>query len=510
MHGDESDQAMQFQTLWLEGNYKYNPKDFHGPSLYFLTLPFVKLSGAETKADLNKWHFRGFTLLFSLLTFCLFPLIHSVNKKSLLFAAFFLAISPTMTFYSRYFIQEPLLIFFSLSFLVCLWQYFYSYKLKWAICGGLSLGMMHCTKETYVITIFSAFFSMVIVVVWQAKTEEKKKWPKIPRQHILWFLVMAMIMTTIFYSSFFKHWSGPLESVTAFTHHLKRGSGGEFEEHITQGVGHVKPWYYFLKTTYFHYQDSAKEFWAALFKNKPFRPLGEPLILLLALVAMITSIRKQNNSQILFTRALSIYSLNMLVVYSMIPYKTPWCLQNFHIGFIILAGIGANALIERLHKKNIAKILFFIVMGIFCVDQLQQIKLLGTRIASDSEYNPLAYSHTPSDLEEVLTSRMPFLAKTHADAYDIPIHISAPAYSPLPWYLKEFKNVGYHEGRFPPSLKLKTLPLIIVSADNSTVNKELEETHHGDLWALRPNHFLLAHIRKDLWDKFIKVRSQKK
>ena len=39
MHGDEANQAYQFQLLWEDGTYKYEPRDFHGPTLYFMTLP---------------------------------------------------------------------------------------------------------------------------------------------------------------------------------------------------------------------------------------------------------------------------------------------------------------------------------------------------------------------------------------------------------------------------------------------------------------------------------------
>ena len=36
----------------------------------------------------------------------------------------------------------------------------------------------------------------------------------------------------------------------------------------------------------------------------------------------------------------------MLVVYSAIPYKTPWCLLGFLHGMILLAGVGAVVLVR--------------------------------------------------------------------------------------------------------------------------------------------------------------------
>ena len=40
-------------------------------------------------------------------------------------------------------------------------------------------------------------------------------------------------------------------------------------------------------------------------------------------------------------RFLCFYTLLMLVTYSAIPYKTPWCVLGFLHGMILLAGAGA-------------------------------------------------------------------------------------------------------------------------------------------------------------------------
>ena len=39
MHTDEAVQAAKFGELLDEGQYRYDPVEYHGPTLYYLTLP---------------------------------------------------------------------------------------------------------------------------------------------------------------------------------------------------------------------------------------------------------------------------------------------------------------------------------------------------------------------------------------------------------------------------------------------------------------------------------------
>ncbi len=54
MHHDEANQAVKCGRLLEEGRYQYDPLDHHGPSLYYLTLPFAWLTGSRSLADLNE------------------------------------------------------------------------------------------------------------------------------------------------------------------------------------------------------------------------------------------------------------------------------------------------------------------------------------------------------------------------------------------------------------------------------------------------------------------------
>ena len=48
MHHDEANQAVKFGALLERGEYAYDAQDHHGPTLYYLTLPFARLRGQAT------------------------------------------------------------------------------------------------------------------------------------------------------------------------------------------------------------------------------------------------------------------------------------------------------------------------------------------------------------------------------------------------------------------------------------------------------------------------------
>ncbi len=46
-----------------------------------------------------------------------------------------------------------------------------------------------------------------------------------------------------------------------------------------------------------------------------------------------------------FPRFLAFYTLVLTGLYAIIPYKTPWCMLSFLDGMILLAGVGAWAIL---------------------------------------------------------------------------------------------------------------------------------------------------------------------
>src|SRR3954451_20922805 len=48
LHHDEGVNGFFLTTLVRDGAYKYDPANYHGPTLYYLTLPFIEAFGLKT------------------------------------------------------------------------------------------------------------------------------------------------------------------------------------------------------------------------------------------------------------------------------------------------------------------------------------------------------------------------------------------------------------------------------------------------------------------------------
>src|SRR5215218_9270260 len=63
-HNDEAVNAVKVTELWQYGRYKYDPDEYHGPSLHYATLPFLWLSGARSADELKDSTLRLAPLMF--------------------------------------------------------------------------------------------------------------------------------------------------------------------------------------------------------------------------------------------------------------------------------------------------------------------------------------------------------------------------------------------------------------------------------------------------------------
>jgi predicted membrane-bound mannosyltransferase len=99
MHADESVQAAIFRKLWLEGNYAYDPREFHGPTLPYATLPSAWLSGADSFAETTEATYRAVPAAFGVGAVLLIGFFHGgLGRLAALAAATLAAISPAMVF----------------------------------------------------------------------------------------------------------------------------------------------------------------------------------------------------------------------------------------------------------------------------------------------------------------------------------------------------------------------------------------------------------------------------
>ncbi len=143
MHHDEGVNGFFLGNLLRQGIYKYDPTNYHGPTLYYLTLPSVALLG------LNTFAVRLVTALFGVATVGLmFYLRRYIGTVGALAAAALVAVSPGAVYYSRYFIHETLFVFCTVALVVAALRYRETGEALYLLLASAFTALMFATKET--------------------------------------------------------------------------------------------------------------------------------------------------------------------------------------------------------------------------------------------------------------------------------------------------------------------------------------------------------------------------
>lgn len=494
MHNDEGVNGIKFGQLWdaglakLYGRFKYDPNEHHGPSLAYATYALGRLTGAPDVAQFSEARLRLVDVLFGLGLILLLPLVvDGLGRRATLWAGLFTAVSPAMVFYSRYYIHEILLVFFTFLALAAGWRYWRSRKLGWALLAGAGLGLMHATKETFVITVAAAAIALGLNQIWNRRLDASGlpvKAPPLNFLHLAAALAVWLGVAVILFSSFFTNLAGPLDSVRTYGAWLHRAEGAS---------PHIYPWtFYFHRLLWFH--QAKGPVWT------------EALILVLAVVGASAGFfrKRLGHANASFIRFLAFFTFALAAAYCLISYKTPWCLLGFWHGMILLAGVGAIVLIRSFRWRNmrIALRLLFLVGAAHLGWQAWR---ADGALAADPR-NPYVFAHTSPDLLR-LTGQVKTLAQAHPEGTRMLVKVIAPEddYWPLPWYLRDFSQVAWSNG-LPPD---PFAPVMIVSA---SLHAELDErkTHLMiGYFELRPRVFLELYVQLDLWRAYLEKHPPK-
>jgi predicted membrane-bound mannosyltransferase len=227
----------------------------------------------------------------------------------------------------------------------------------------------------------------------------------------------------------------------------------------------------------------------------------EALILLLAVVGAASGFirKKLRGANASFVRFLGFYSFGLLAAYSLISYKTPWCLLGFWHGMILLAGVGAAVLTSSFNQRA-AKGCCVLLISAATAHLGWQAWQLSFPYATDTR-NPHVYAHTsPSVLD--LVERVKKIADASRDGRRTLVKVITLGGDcwPLPWYLRSFSNVGYWD-TMPPD---PYAPIMIVSA-GFQAGLDANKTHlMNGYFQLRPENFLELYVRLDTWLDYLK------
>jgi uncharacterized protein (TIGR03663 family) len=487
MHHDEANQALKFGALLEKGEYRYDKSEHHGPSLYYLSLPFAWALSKKTLASLDEVTLRLVPAFFGAgIILLMLIFLKPLKREALLFAALFATLSPAMAYFSRFYIQEMLLIFFFLGFLASVWRYVLHPSKGWAFAAGFFAGMMYVTKETSVIALGAVAGAFLFTLFFRGKTRSlQKPLPRVWSWHLFLALASAIIISSLLFSSFFHNPQGLLDSIRSFKLYFVRSGEAGWHSH---------PWCYYLKLLAFN-RSRGGPIWS------------EALILVLALVGSFVAFKDNSskNSSLSFPKFVFFYSLLSTTIYSLIPYKTPWNLLSFYMGFLFLAGIGA-AFLLKVCRKSYQGVVFLSLLGIGLLNLGMQSFQANFRLYADPR-NPYVYAQTSPDFLR-LVKRIDDLASHHPERKQMLIKVICSPYEtwPLPWYLRAFGRVGYWQG-VEGSGGFEGVSVIISSQENAEkLERYLGDKYQSAYYELRPGVLLVLYVQKDLWEKFLRER----
>lgn len=481
MHTDEAVHGMKLCDM-LAGKYRYDPVEYHGPTLNLFTIPVAWIQGQTKCEQITETTLRLVPAILGLITIILiWGLRTPLGNRTVCLITLFLAISPVFVFFCRYYIQEIPLVFFTVGAIVCAYQYTKHPSVILSILIGFFLGLMHATKETWILSLAALILSSMIM-----RFLHGYRIPGFQKKHGVYTLGCMLLISALIYSHFFTYPKGIADSFISLSHYLKRGSGQTL---------HIHPWYYYFQLLLYHHQ---------IFSGPVFT---ETVIFIFGIFGIVFSFIPKY-SHLTFIRFMVYYTLILTLIYVILPYKTPWSLLSFWKGWIVLAGFGVHALIVQLKKPvcRTAFCVFFLIGTGHLAYQNRQIY----HHASDPRL-PWTYAHPDQEIFK-LEATLRQVASGQPEGKNIYIQIIYPNsdYWPLPWMLRDFHRVGWWDH---VDMATESAPVILIAPDleSALVRKLYELPPPGkrhlyvplfdELIQIRPGAPVEGYIQKNLWDQ---------
>ena len=450
LHHDEGTNVIFLLRLMRDGTYQYDPSNYHGPLLYFLSVvPFLLFGTTTVTLRIVP------AILGTLMAPLPWLLRRELGRAGAIAAGVLLAVSPSLVYYSRDNIHETYLVFLTLALVAAAVRGAASGRRAPVVLAGMTAGGIVATKETACLT----FLALAAGLALSRGTGLGR--PR--RGAALMFLGAACLVAVALYSDLFTDLGGLARPFAAFRLWGARGLNAE---------GHAKPWWYFL---------------GILAKD-------EPAILAAGAVgAAIVLWRRDRFGVFLFG-----WTGATLLAYSSIPYKTPWLILNSVLPLALLGGMAVRTGLGSGESggpgRPSARVrwlvgLLFAAGAAFSARRAFDLSFVRY---DDDRVSRLVYVQTRRDVNR-LVSRIEEFASRVPEGRGVSIEILSPDYLPLNWYLRDFANVGY----FGTVIESPGAPVVIARADTADrVAALLGPGYTREVYPLRPGVELVLFLKE--------------
>jgi uncharacterized protein (TIGR03663 family) len=407
-HFDEGINGWFADQMRATGYHKYDPTNYHGPLHFYAVFLSQTLFGREL------WALRLPAILASILSIlALLRFRDYFGQPTARFAALAMALSPAYVFYGRYSIHESWQVLFSILLLhavLGLWQ---TGARKHLYFLAASITGMILTKETYVLHIGCLVLAVPVLLIWKFPSPPSPGWPLAKqdwtRDDVVTAFGVSAIVLVFFYSGTFLDFravSGLWETHAAW---FKTGM---------EAGGHEK--------TAYDLVGPLNYYWLALMA----RCFEWP-----ALLGVIAGLRFILPSDSRY-RYVAIAAAGTLLAYSIVSYKTPWCIISMLWPFYLLLGAVIQEAVSKTHRRA----LWWLVTPLLAGSLYYGVRLNFFIFTDDSE--PYVYVQTYEDINE-FTKPVLQVAKSDPAGYQMSGAIMLESYYPLPWIFGDFTRIGY-------------------------------------------------------------------
>ncbi len=438
-HFDEGINGWFVDQMTKTGFYKYDPTNYHGPLHFYVEFLSQTLLGR------NLWALRLPVVLAS--TFCIWLTMRFepfVGRNISRLAAFAMAISPGFVFYGRYSIHEVWLLLFSTLFILGLLGLWKIGTSRYLWCAGMGLFGMILTKETYIIHVGCAAVAMLVAWLSHKITPAsearavKQSWTAFDLTVVI---LVGLAAIVFFYSGTFYNWAGLKGLYETFSAWFATGQNGN---------GHEKDWWYWLMLIGRYEVAIAVGLLACVFCQK-FKDIS--------------------------LRYLAIYGVGTLMAYSIVRYKTPWCIISIVWPLLFVFAAAVFLLPQKVRRLG-----FIPVAVVLVVSLALSVRLNFFRCTTETE--PYVYVQTYNEINK-LTDPLLKLARKNPANYQLVGHLLRTSAYPLPWILGDFARVGYYEkDALPPAIDADFL---VVQEDKiALVEGKLQGTYYTMPFTIRP------------------------
>jgi len=453
LHHDEGVNGIFMKNLIQTGVWKYDPKNYHGPTLYYLQLVPTwiasyfndgaasfnpkSISGLTTVSIRLTIAFAGILLLWLVLS-C-WPMLGRLGAAA---ACILVGMSCDILFVSRYFIHETYMLVFTVMAVSSAHRYRQTKEPFYAYIAAVGATLMFATKET---TVFH-FLVLILALACAKATKwladgrvEPLSWrdaQAAPRrvinglgQHAPIIFTICIVIWALLFSSFLTNWKGPFDSTRSFF--IWGAEGVE--------SGHVKNFFYYFTDIILRY---------------------ETVVVIFGFVGILAAFIRADLKGLF----LAYWTLGMCGAYSLIPYKTPWLVIQLVLPMAFSAGYGVQTIYDEVRARLPlvrARVVLaaFAGVGLFLIIAEGRQTFRVNYHEYDKDKHPQVYAHTTRDVNDIMAKID--AAASRAGGKKMVINVFTDIYWPMPLYLVQYPNARFWGGN-PADCKDPDAPVLLV------------------------------------------------